>query len=271
MIDVKKVAEQIELLLRKHSIKLGESSDLLRMLVLAKQVQRKYIGCSFTMLEWFRLLQFRRISSAVILLESDRNPSRYLRAITRGSLNLFSKQRSLAKDTLWELELWAMLKRKLASTYLLDPPDVMIEYADARLGVSCKKIYSEAHVQNIMSEAVGQIKSSCEVGVVALNLDSLIPEDTVLKAPTFESAREILNEAMGKFLEKHERHIKKYFVRENLLAILVTMSPVADITNSRGRFNVVTQSRIWTMPQCKARHELHYRRFRDHIETVGSA
>jgi len=270
MAEVQKEAEEIELLLQKHGVTLGASSDLLKMMFLAKQARKKYIGCSFTTLELFRLLQFRRISEAMIVLKSEKDPSRYLRTLARGSLDLFSKRRSRAKDALWELELCAMLRRGLKSTYLLDPPDIMIEYKDARLGVSCKKIYSESHMQNIMSEAMGQIRATCEVGVIAMNLDSMIPYNAVLRESTFESAIERLDQTMAAFLERHQRHFKRYFARKNLLAVLATISPVSEIISSRIPYNTVTQSRIWTTPETRSRLGLHFEHFRKHIEAIGS-
>lgn len=268
--DVRNAAERIELLLKKYSIGPGKSSDMSRMISLAKAAPRKEIARSIESLEFFQLLQFQRISSAIVLLESEADPTPYLRKITRGSLDLFSKRRSLAKDTLWELELCSALRKGFESTYLVDPPDIVVDYGDAKLGISCKKIYSEVHMQNVMSEAVSSIGETSGLGVVALNLDCLIPENHILKESTFESARARLDEIMREFLRRHERHIKKYFERDKLLAILVTISPFCDIKRSITRFNVVAQSTIWTIPEIKTRNLLHYTRFYDHIRKVGN-
>ena len=57
-----------------------------------------------------------------------------------------------------------------------------------------KKFYSARHVQNVLSQAVVQIEESFDFGIVAVNLDDLIPANNLLAAPTQERAEEIVKD-----------------------------------------------------------------------------
>jgi hypothetical protein len=76
--------------------------------------------------------------------------------------------------------------------HLDDPPDVIVNYENSRIGIACKKLYSERHVQNVLSEAVGQIEGDFDFGIVGLNLDDLLPEGVVLKGSSTNAVAERL-------------------------------------------------------------------------------
>ena len=105
---------------------------------------------------------------------------KFLTVFTSGSLNLQQRDNSLAKNMLWELELWSILRRRSFSATLREPPDIVVIFEGAMVGIACKKLYSENNVEKVLSEAVGQIEAVFDYGIVAVNLDDLILPDQIL-------------------------------------------------------------------------------------------
>jgi len=181
-------------------------------------------------------------------LRDDKDRKKYLYVLSSGALDLFQRDRSLSKDMFWELEVWSKLKIKLPQVVLQEPPDIVVEFGDARIGIACKKIYSEKHVQNVLSQAVAQIEDSFEFGVVAINLDDLTPADSVLRRASAKEIGNVLLDFNAKFLRQHERHFRKYLSTGRLISAMVSTNIIADIYNEKPRFNNAYQWTIWTIP-----------------------
>lgn len=153
------------------------------------------------------------------------------------------------------MEVWARLLRRNADAHLDDPPDVVVNYDNSRIGIACKKLYSERHVQNVLSEAVGQIERGFDFGIVGLNLDDLLPKGVVLKGDSTNAVAERLLSANNLFLQKHERHFQKYLAKGRLISAIVSTSIVADVPSERPQFQNMYQWTIWTIPGLDARYQ----------------
>ena len=149
----------------------------------------------------------------------------------------------------------------------LTAPDVVVNYDNSRIGIACKKLYSERHVQNILSEAVRQIERDFDFGIVGLNLDDLLPKDVVLKGDSTNAVAERLLRANNLFLQKHERHFRKYLAKGRLISAIVSTSIVADVPSERPQFRNTYQWTIWTIPGLDARYQEPLNKF---YETVMS-
>jgi hypothetical protein len=77
--------------------------------------------------------------------------TKYLTALTSGSLDCLGRKKSSAKDILWELELWSILRWRSFDAVLSEPPDIVVAFEDAKVSIACKKFYSTKHVQNALS------------------------------------------------------------------------------------------------------------------------
>jgi len=196
----------------------------------------------------FNALHLDRVAEAVLPLRDVHNCHFYLKSICDGSLDFFKREKSHAKDIFWEIETWAILKHKLPNVSLCEPPDVLVDFGNARIGIACKKIYSETNVEKVLSEAVSQIEKNLDVGIVAVNIDDLIPADKVLKAASLEEMTRVLRGLNESFIQRHERHLRKYLASGRLISAIVSTSVISDIESERVRINNSRQWAVWTIP-----------------------
>lgn len=250
-LEVKSKGEQIEKLYKNNGLTLPDNSDLSELIKNTKALWEKWFTNKTAELEMgmlFNLLHLDRIADAVLPLKDEPKRAKYLKALISGPLAFFKRERSYAKDIFWELEVWLQLRKKLTKVNLEDPPDIVIELEESRIGIACKKLYSEKHVQNVLSEAVHQIEDSFKIGIVALNLDDFTPANRVLKSSHTKGMTEKLQNINADFIQKHERHLRKYLASGRLIASIVSTSVIADVTNDRPQFNNAFQWTIWSIP-----------------------
>lgn len=188
--------------------------------------------------------QMGRISSAAEVLSTDLDPRPHLVALLSGSINLLDRKQSKAKDTLWELELLRMLS-DIGINAHLGEPDLILEFEGAKIGVACKNLYSEKNVWKILSQAVAQIERGVDFGIVAVNLEHLLPENCLLQAPTIESMVGVLERRLITFMQKHERHLRRYLEPGRAMTALLSCAALADVPSAQSRFLNARQSVVW--------------------------
>jgi hypothetical protein len=201
---------------------------------------------------FFLGIHLDRIADAILPLRNMNDKAPYLKGLLSGSLNFFERKRSTAKNVFWELELWSKLGKRTQKVFLYEPPDIIVEYGKSRIGIACKKLYSEKHVQNVLSQAVNQIESEFAFGIVAINLDDLLPQDVVLKMHSTVAVLERLNQVNSAFIHKHERHLRKYLSSARILSAIVSCSVLADVESETARFMNSYQWTVWTLPDVTA-------------------
>jgi hypothetical protein len=202
-------------------------------------------GISFN--DVFGAAQMDRVSSAALLLEDESNAYPYLVALLKGSINLLHREQSKAKDTFWELELLSIF-RNIGIKASLEEPDIVVEFEGTEIGIACKKFYSEANVSKVLSRAISQIEKAFDFGIVAVNLDDLLPEDKLVCAATMECASAMLEQRLLTFMKKHERHLRRYLVPGRAMTALVSCGALVDIPTEKPRFQNVRQTVAWHIP-----------------------
>jgi hypothetical protein len=168
----------------------------------------------------FRVSVLDRIADAILPLSDVPERTKYLSVLASGNLDLQKRSRSLAKDILWELELWSTLRRRSFIATLREPPDIVVAFEDAAVGIACKKLYSENNVEKVLSEAVEQIEATFDFGILAVNLDDLTLPDHILKAPTQQAMGKFIDNLNVAFLQRHKRHFKKYLASGRVISAL---------------------------------------------------
>ena len=254
----------IESIFFNSNIVINPSHKLLGLLNSAKELASYWSKGEYDkadMNKLFCALHIERIHSAIQLLEFEKNKEKYLRDLLNGTLNFFERSQSHAKNILWELEAFTKIKKAIPETYL-EEPDIVVNLNQLRIAIPCKKTYSENGVPKVLSKAVSQIENDHEFGIVAMNIDDLIPKDVVLKASTFKEAGEKLHYQNMAFLERHERHFLKYLSKSRIVAVIASTSMVTDITNETPQFNNFSEWAIWTIPDLKPEHKNAINHFR---------
>ncbi len=203
----------------------------------------------------FNAIYIDRIATALPCLENVKNKNKYLKDLLKGNLDFMENRSSHAKSILWELEVLTYIKPTFPDAYL-DEPDIVIPFEDGDIGISCKKITSENNLQSLLSKAVSQIeKNSFEFGIVAINIDHLTPEKSILNKNTFTEIGDTLYEENIKFLHRNKHHFIKYLNKNRILAVIICTNVIADVAKETPRFNNAFQWAIWTVPNLDKKHK----------------
>ncbi|MFL6656006.1 MAG: hypothetical protein ACJ8KA_14550, partial [Sulfurifustis sp.] len=231
-LEIKTHAQAIEELYATSVVTLPATCYLARLVADAKTLSDSWFlnqsdESSATVL--FRAGHLGRIAEAVLPLSNVADRATYLAALTSGSLDLLARDQSRAKDVLWEIELWSILRRRSIDAELKEPPDIVAHFEDSTIGIACKKLYSEKHVQNVLSQGVAQIESSFDFGILAINIVDLIPENQILRVTTQLAMSRYLNDLNVRFLHRHDRHFRKYLKSGRVLSALILTSVLADV------------------------------------------
>jgi hypothetical protein len=240
-------ASEIESLYAERGVKLPRECTLATWIANVRSVAERRAtspNSGHTAMEHFRAVQLYRVTDAILALRDVEEGDRYLRKIT-ANLDFFNPEQSVAKDIFWELELWWMIRRKLPTARLMDPPDIMLNLDGGTLGLACKAVYSEASVEKALSTGVKQITGNCDAGVVAFNIDSLLPKDCVVKAKDRAGLDERLHSKIDGFIERHRRHMDRYLNQQRLGAVVVCISGVGDIHGWSVPFNTVRSTLVY--------------------------
>ncbi len=241
-IDSTKLEEQAVLLerfFRDRSLSIERQSSLGKMISSVHSLARKPTSTTNTPKDWedfFFSMHFFRIVTSLLSVSDVSGIDRYCVLLGTGSLDLLARTQSQAKDIYWELELFALLRNRGLAVQLEDPPDIVWQWNGLRVGIACKKLYSEKNVSKVLSQAVRQVERHSDFGIAAFNLDDLLPENKVFRSIDRDTAQRLVESANTLFLEKHHRRFVNYFVGARLISVLASCNVVADIANSKPQF-----------------------------------
>jgi hypothetical protein len=188
-----------------------------------------------------------RIAEAIAAIKSDPNAEECLRRIAGNSVDLSKRVPSQGKDALWEIELLANLKRKAIDAQLVDPPDIVIQLNGTPYSVACKKIYSERGVEGQMRKGVKQLRAAGGPGLVAFNIDDLVPENSLLTSKTLREGTDFMVDFNRQFIDRHRQRIQRYVADGRCDGVLVSASVPSSIETVSPQFNNHSQTTLWTL------------------------
>ena len=267
-LELKERAEAIEDLYASADVRLPADSGLGGMIQNAKELWESWFlnntsGQTYEML--FMAMHLDRIAEAILPLKGEQEQAQYLKDLLSGTLDLFERKPSHAKNVFWELEIWSRLRKKTKQVFLREPPDIVVDFNDSRIGIACKKIYSERHVQNVLSEAVSQIQKEFEFGIAAINIDDLLPAKAILNLNSSQAVAERLHQHNGEFLQRHDRNFRKYLAEGRLISAIISSCIISDVPNEKPQFNNAWQWTAWTILGLPKEHQIQLDRFYDII------
>lgn len=255
--DISLKIDEIEEIYASSNIKLNRTSQLSELLRSARDLTEVWANGrsnETNMNLLFKTLHIERIASALEFLKFEKEKDKYLNDLLKGTLDFFERKESHAKSILWELEVWTKLKKSIPDVHL-EEPDVVVQFGESRISIPCKKIFSEKGVSKVLSNAVSQIENSSKFGIVAMNIDDLLPESVILNARTFNEQADKLHAENMRFLSNHQRHFLKYLSKSRIIAVIVSTSIVSDIHDESPRFNNASEWAIWTIPDLRLDHQ----------------
>jgi hypothetical protein len=203
--------------------------------------------------------QANRIAEAVIPAAGELGALESLRRIAGNPMDLMGRALSQGKDHLWELELCSMLRRRGVSAELCDPPDIIAKVAGFLVPIACKKVYSERGVEAQISKGVKQIEAHGAGGLVALNIDDLLPADSILRQRQHASASSWLAAFVAEFIESKRPKLQRPIAQGRCDGILVSATCVCDLEEGAPQFTTVTDTTLWSLqtlnPDARVRFE----------------
>ena len=253
-IDYKETHNQVKYIqdtFNKNDIKIHSQSFLFKLL---SNTLKNY-NESNTPNEIFDALHVNRIYSALLNLEDLVNKNKYLKDLLKDTLDFMEISQSHSKNILFELEVTGSLRKIFKKTYL-DEPDIVVPFDDGNVGIACKKVISENNFEKQLSKGVKQIRDNDFIfGIVAINIDNLLPEKTILNANTFSQASDILHEENMEFINKYSKKFFKYLKENRIISVLIVSSTIVDIKDEKPRFNNISQSTLWTIQELEEKHK----------------
>ena len=247
---IKQRGIELEELFRKNGLQIPPSSYLAKLIDDTATLSDAWI-CNdqsrATAFHLFSASQLDRVATAALPLGVSSQAKGLLGDLLSGSLDLLNRERSKAKDTLWELELWQILSC-MGMQAALAEPDITVLFEGKNIGIACKKFYSENNVAKVLSQAVSQFESDFDFGIVAINLDDLTPANTILKANSTAKMSQMINQVNYSFMGSHERHLRRYLEPGRAICALISTAVIADVQNTKTRFFNSRQSIVWNIP-----------------------
>lgn len=246
--EISTLAEQARAIFQSRGIRLHRDSSLGRILRAANDLstswdQGKRMGSIHKILG---AAQANRVARAVIAAADEINALESLRRIAGNQMDLMGRVQSQGKD-LWELELRDMLRRRGVEAELVDPPDIVATVAGFAVPIACKKIYSEKGVEAQVRKGVKQVEAHGVGGLVALNIDDLLPGDSILKRRNHISASTSLGVFVRQFIERHRFTLQRYVAEGRCDGIFISATCVCDLDEGAPRFSTVTDTTLWSL------------------------
>lgn len=122
------------------------------------------------------------------------------------------------------------------------------------MGIACKKIVSSNNIEKQISKGVKQIEiNNFDFGIVAINIDNLTPEKSILKIDVLSDALDFLHKINMNFIEENERHFLKYLKDSRIIAVIIHSSVIADISLNKPQFNNLSQTTMWSIKNLDSR------------------
>jgi len=256
-------AATIRAFYKKHEIRLKDSSGLEAIVRSAEEYSQLADGKVLSSRQIFDAIAVSTVRKSLSTLDNESKAQEYLRKLLRGKISYSDAVASDAKNALWELEV-CVIFRQMGFQACLDEPDVIWNDGGTKTGIACKKVYSEKHVQNVLSQAVRQIKQTTLFGFVAINLDENVPPGKTLVVESYQDADAEPQQRNAEFLKRHERHLLKYFNQDRLSGVIAATTCLTKTIGSNGRPGFFLNSAwfVWSHPKLTEAHRTRARKLR---------
>lgn len=215
-------------------------------------------------------LHANRICSAVLGVGSDHGAQEALKRVASKDMNLSAHDQSQGKDAFFEIELVDYLLRHGMKAIMAEP-DILLKLDSFDYPVACKKINSLSNLKGQLREGVRQLRPFGGAGLIALNVDFLVPENSILVRDTATEANAELIARIDGFREENRRVLEKPVAQKACDGILFSVSAVTHVEQMRPQVNYYTQTDVWSLRQANADGQLRALAFAQAVERAIKA
>ncbi|MBB6064752.1 hypothetical protein [Pseudoxanthomonas broegbernensis] len=249
-LDARKSAQDLQALYAEAGVPLHPQSSLAQLISHAIKLANDWEGGTIVSdsdpVPLIRGQHLDKIAWAALPLANDPNRARHLADLGRGSLDPFSRISSLAKNKLWELELWQQLNERGLPSMLAEP-DIVVSTPAGDIAVACKRLYSIKNATKPFSQGVAQIEATGLPGILAVAIEDLvIPPDQIVTASTIQHAAYGLNECNINFVTHFHNTLLRYLSTGRISTVAV--STCAAIFVEDEGIRECRQTHFWTHP-----------------------
>lgn len=199
----------------------------------------------------FAALHVNRISSAVLGVGEDPGAQEALKRVASNDMNLPMHDQSQGKDAFFEIELADYLSRH-GMTAVLAEPDILIQLETGDYPIACKKINSVANLEGQLRKGARQLRPFNGAGLIALNVDLLVPENSILVKETAAQANAELIGLIDEFREANRLILQKPVAAKECDGILFTITAMTHVEQMRPQVSYYTQTDFWTLRDANA-------------------
>lgn len=263
--DITRRASELEALYVRHDVAINPSCELARFIQNAKELGPRWIAkepISQGML--FNAVRCDNVALELLPVADQLDCRVWLPKFTRETLDNTTRTPSRAKDALWELTIFALL-RNCGVVARVDEPDVIAELPDGELVFACKKLYSAANISKVASKAVKQIERSGKPGVIAVSAADLLPPQPFLTCASEKELGEILRRLNSTFYSEYRSAFQQYFRSDRIVGVLLLTAVDALIRTGAG--NRYLPARQLTLLNSSESLDAHARLIR-HLQTA---
>lgn len=203
----------------------------------------------------FAALHVNRICSAVLGVSDDPGAQEALKRVASNDMNLPSHAQSQGKDAFFEIELAEYLLRHGMKAVLAEP-DILLKLNTGDYPVACKKINSLANLGGQIRSGVHQLRPFRGAGLLALNIDLLVPENSILVKDTAADANKELIALIDGFREANSFVLQKPIADKACDGILFSITAVTHVEQMRPQVVYYTQTDLWSLRDANAEGQL---------------
>lgn len=185
-----------------------------------------------------------RLADAVTALPDEAGIKTALERMAGSIMQSDNRQQSQGKDSLWEVILLAELRaRGLAA--IAAEPDILLKINGADYPIACKKIWSVDNMCKQISKGAHQVAPFNNGGIIALNLDDLVPPGHVVAQPTNVEAQRHLALCNAAFIDSNKHTLRRAVMEGAFDGYLISTTAPAIMEDEATSFSLCTASTLW--------------------------
>ncbi|WP_152553220.1 hypothetical protein [Bordetella bronchiseptica] len=214
-------------------------------------------------------LHVNRLTSAVLTVQDDPSVQQPLQRMASGIMQPDNRKPSQAKDALWEIVLLAHLRDCGLAAKFQDPPDIVMALDGREYPVACKKVWSEEGVEDHIRKGGKQLRPFENGGVIALNLDDIVPTDSLLCLSNRAAAGQFLDRFNLAFIERHRDLFEQAVMEGRCDGLWISVAAATVLTNDNPSFSLYTHASIWHLKDASAESIARLERFAAIVDGVA--
>jgi hypothetical protein len=206
-----------------------------------------------------------RLADAITALPDEAGLKEALKRMAGSIMQPDDRQASQGKDAVWEVVLLADLKVRGMKAIAAEP-DILVNFGIGDYPIACKKVWSEDNVEKQISKGGKQLRPFSNGGVIALNLDDLVPQGHVVAEPNRAAGQSFLFGFNSAFVARNRVVLERAIETGKCDGFIISTTSPAVLQEEETSFNLCTATSLWHIGEADA---VRVQRFRAFAQAQG--